>query len=344
MKICLVLASTGEGGLESHVATLANTLGKDAGLDVVVVAPASFGEKLNADVKFVSVDLTCHRRNPLVLWKLLQVLREQCPDVIHAHANKAAAMVSTVRHFCPSRYVATVHGTKRRTGVYRKFDHVIAVSRDVAATLSDIPVTVIHNGVNICCQKSAVTREQLAKEQGVDLPRPMVVAVGRLAPVKGYDLLLQAWQNVDAELLLVGDGPERGRLQSLSGHLGLSEKVHFLGFRKDAGAIMAAADLVVLSSHREGFPLVMVEALQLGVPVVSTAVSGVREILPVEVLVPVGDVAVLAAKVNWVLSLPGESLLAMFREPFRQAREELTLESSVIKTLKLYQSVVGIIS
>lgn len=340
MKICLVLASVGEGGLEGHVATLANSLAAEPGVEVVVVAPAFFADKLGDRVLFTPVNLTCNRRNPFVLWKLLQAIRQHAPDIVHAHANKAAAMVAAVRRFYPGCYVATVHGSKRQTGVYGRFDHVIAVSKDVAATLPNVPATVIYNGVRAPEGQQSRTREQLAVELGIASSRQLVVAVGRQAPVKGYDLLLQAWQDVDAELLLVGDGPERLRLQTLSEELGLKERVHFLGFRRDAVAIMTGSDLVVLSSHREGFPLVLVEALQAGTPVVSTDVSGAREILPPEMLVPVGDATALACGINRALSLPAEELHSLFHDSFRVAREELTLEKQVAHTLNLFRSMV----
>lgn len=337
MKVCLVLASTGEGGLEGHVATLANSLAAE--VEVVVVAPASFGEKLDKRVTFAPLDLTRNRRNPVALWQLLRILKSHRPDIVHAHANKAAAMVAAVRRFCPACYLATVHGSKRQTRVYRKFDHVIAVSSAVAATVSGVPVSVIYNGVNCSPAEGRIDSARLAAQIGIHGARPLVVAVGRLAPVKGYDLLLRAWQGVDAELLLVGDGPERDNLANQAEESGVSDRVHFLGFRADAVDIIAAADLVVISSHREGFPLVLVEALQRGVPVVSTAVSGVREILPAEMLVPVGDVAALGRRINETLAMSREELGEMFREPFRFAREELTLAGCVATTLKLYRSV-----
>lgn len=339
MKVCLVLASVGEGGLEGHVATLANSLASV--VEVVVVAPLSFGSKLAPGVVFAPVDLTRNRRNPFVLWELFRTLRRYRPDLVHAHANKAAAMVGVVRRFYPASYVATVHGSKRNTGVYQKFDHVIAVSRSVAASMSGVPVTVIYNGVNSASDVCAINKEMLALDLGLDVSRPFVAAVGRLAPVKGYDLLLQAWQTVDAELLLVGDGPERERLQALAQKLGVLPRVHFLGFRSDATAIMAVSDLVVISSHREGFPLVLVEALQRGIPVLSTEVSGAMEILPAEMLVPVGDAVALAKRINELFAMPRSELLEKCREPFRLAREELTLTSCVSNTLKLYRAVIN---
>lgn len=339
MKVCLVLASTGEGGLEGHVANLANALSRE--IQVVVIAPRPFGSRLGEGVVFEPVDLMRNRRNPAALWELFRALKKHRPDIVHAQASKAATMVAVIRRLVPAPCIATVHGLKRDTRVYRKFNHVIAVSKAVAATLPSGPVTVVYNGVDLNPGIPPIGRQDLVPSGGAPFQGDVVLAVGRLAPVKGFDLLLRAWRRIDADLLIVGDGPEQGRLRELAETLGVANRVHFLGYREDAVAIMAACDLMVISSHREGFSLVGAEALQVGIPVVATSISGIREFLPEDMLVPPGDVDALGCKINEILDWPRTKRLEHFAPYFRMAREELTMHHMARNTLKLYRELAG---
>lgn len=139
---------------------------------------------------------------------------------------------------------------------------------------------------------------------------PLIVGVGRLVKLKGFDLLIRAFAQVPeqlgARLVIVGDGKERPALEELVGDLGLSERVALLGFQENPWKYMARADMFVLSSLTEGFPNVLGEALALGVPVLATDCSpGVREYLgdnECGLLVPPGDVGALAEGIKRLLS------------------------------------------
>lgn len=164
--------------------------------------------------------------------------------------------------------------------------------------LPDAPppdVTTIHKGVDV--PNVAVGREAVRAELGLD-PAAMVVAgVGRLVSQKRYDRLIQAFALLPrvpaagasggsgrrTELLIVGDGPLRGSLESLAADLGVADRVHFAGHRDDVAPIMAAVDLVVVSSDRESLANVMLEAMAVGVPVLSTPVSGALEALGADI-------------------------------------------------------------
>lgn len=141
---------------------------------------------------------------------------------------------------------------------------------------------------------------------------PFVVAVGRLADQKGFDLLIRAHaiarRSAPHQLVIVGEGSERGRLERLADSLGVRDTVSLLGFRENPHAIMARADLFCLSSRYEGHPLILIEALAVGVPIVATdCVSGPAEILDggrYGDLVPAGSVDALAAAISSHLADP----------------------------------------
>jgi glycosyltransferase involved in cell wall biosynthesis len=110
----------------------------------------------------------------------------------------------------------------------------------------------------------------------------LVATVGRLVPVKQIDLVIRALAWVpDTSLLVIGDGPQRRPLHDLAADTGLGERVIFAGARprEEALALLAGCDALVQSSAHEGFPHALLEAMQLGIPVIATAVGGVREIV-----------------------------------------------------------------
>ncbi len=109
----------------------------------------------------------------------------------------------------------------------------------------------------------------------------MIGGVGRLVEQKRFDRLIHAFALLgrDERLVLAGDGPLRTMLEAVARELGVQDRVHFLGHRMDVPEVMAALDLLVISSDRESMANVMLEAMAVGVPVVSTPVSGAREAL-----------------------------------------------------------------
>ena len=142
---------------------------------------------------------------------------------------------------------------------------------------------------------------------------PVLVAVGRLSPQKGYPVMLRALaavrRTVEARLLVLGEGGERPALEALANELGLTDAVDFIGFVQNPFSYMHAASAYVLSSHWEGFPFVLVEASRAGAAIVATNCPfGADEVLVPEqtgLLVPPNDPTALAAGIVRVLQEPG---------------------------------------
>jgi len=330
MHICQVIASQGTGGMEGHVVALCEALSREH--QVSLLAPPWFVGKLPDRVRVVPMKgLLSNRFNPAVWFSLWLQLRRLNPDVVHAHGGKAAWFLAVPLFFDRFRRVATVHGVKRNCVYLKRFDRVICVSKVVAEQLGDIPADIILNGVP--------QSESIPLGDKVAHVQKQVIAVGRLASVKGFDVLLNAWVSVgDAHLTLVGDGPERQALEALADKLGLRDRVSFAGLRSDVPALLAGSDLVVISSRREGLPLVFVEALHARRQVVSTAVGGMRDLLPPDFLAPPEDPLALAAAINRALSRWGDGN-AQFEALWKVAKEELTIEAMVKKNLSVYQRV-----
>lgn len=337
MRVALVLASYGEGGLEKHVVELASGLLR-RGLEACLVAHPMYGPRLPTGVEFLPIDLSAHRRHPLALYRLFQHLRQARAQIIHAHGSKAASMISPLLPFVPNmRSVATLHSRKKNVRMFSRFGRVIAVSRIAAANLKHPGIRIIHNGV---APDTDVAAPAFDAWQAV-AARPRVLAIGRLVPVKGFDLLIRAWKDVDAQLAIAGEGFERANLERLIRETGQQDKIVLLGQRNDVPALLNATDLFVISSHYEGGPYTLVEALQHRVPVVSTAVGAAVEILPAPFTCGTGDPAALAEGVMRALQDLEQARRA--HEPaFRYALTELTFEHLLDSTISVYEELLSL--
>lgn len=173
--------------------------------------------------------------------------------------------------------------TSRRVNGYACVSQQVAdFSRDVAG-LSAERLHVIPNGVDV--QAIAAAPPADLTPFGVVQGRRVMVAVGRLEHQKGLDRLLplaERWRRGelhDWDLLIVGDGPQRGELSERFVAAGAENRVHFAGWRADVPAILQACNLLVLPSRWEGMPNVVLEAMAAGLPVAAADAEGVREIL-----------------------------------------------------------------
>lgn len=334
MKICQVLSSQGSGGLERHFVELCNCLAERH--EVIAVAHPEFRGRLNARVCFEPLDMSGWRYHPLVLARLYGVLRSHAPQIVHAQANKAAAMVGILPAVAHAKRVATVHNLKRNTRMFRAFDRLIAVSRQAAAQLDHPHVEVIYNGIEPPLLPAETGHAYLRKALERELAPPVVIAVGRLVPAKGFDQLLRAWKEVRASLVIVGDGPERPQLAALLAELGLGERVFLAGYRQDVPALMAGADLMVIASRNEGFPYVLVEGLHVRQVIVATRVPGAVDVLPAEFMVDYGAPPQLAAVISRVLQ-DREAARRAFAPVWEFAARELTLARMTEKTEQVYR-------
>ena len=338
LRVAHVMATAGGvmGGLEKHTFELCAALAEKH--EVHLLADKPYSVTCPKNVVFHAIDFGQSRWNPFLYWQIVQAINDIQPQIIHAQAGKAASIVRAMKWlFQQIVFIATVHGTKKNINNYAAMDGVITVSTQLAADFAPEKVRVIYNGSKIPPplpphEKKAIRHALLAgKEQ------PLIIAVGRLVPVKAYDILLRAFVGVDARLVIVGDGVERQNLERLSKELNVQHNVVFLGQRKDVAQLLQSSDLCVISSQREGFPLVMVEALQVGCPVISTEVSGVKEWLPEALLCPPDNVEALHTLLCDTLRRLSV-LRTNYLPIFLRAQQELTVDGMVQRTQEFYQA------
>jgi glycosyltransferase involved in cell wall biosynthesis len=341
LKIAHLLATPDgkPGGLERHTLDLCAELAKRH--EVHLLADPDFAPHCSPSVHFHPIHFSRSRWNPLLYIEISKTLRNIQPQLIHAQAGKSATLVARLRRFFPSTAcIATQHGVQKRITPYLAMDRVITVSATLAARYPKDKVRIVHNGLALPPKLSLHERQALRRTLDPDDGRPLLIAVGRLDPIKGFDILLQAIAHLDCTLLLVGDGPAKEALQTLASELRISGRVIFAGWRNDVPQLLQAADLCVISSRSEGFPLVMIEALHAGTPLVSTDVSGVRELLPKELLVPSNDADALALLLRQSLA---DLVLTRTKldSAFTLASETLTLEGMSNCTEDVYRELLS---
>lgn len=257
-------------------------------------------------------------------------------DLLHAHGYKAdlysfaafqqdsrPALVSTCHNWISSDFAVKMYGVADRL-VLGSFDEVIAVSQPVADQLTSAGVSagrvsIIRNGVRV--EPGAPGKRPALRDRKAG---PVLGIVGRLSPEKGIDILLHAVAKLLPEfpglrLVVAGEGPERGALEALRARLGLVDTVTFLGAVREMDALYGSLDLLVSASHYEGLPMVLLEGMAHGLPVVATAVGEVPFVVEDGVtgsVIRPGDPAVLVDALRRWLRAPGE--LAAAGEAGRQ--------------------------
>ena len=339
MKIVQILATSGGvGGLEQHTFNLVNELSLTN--EVYMIAHPCYAEKFNSKVIFHALDFARSRWNMMLLWQIRQLIKTIQPQIVHAQAGKASELIARIRPFLTDvKIVTTVHGTKKNKSAYLVGDAVIAVSKALTQGIPEAKAHIVYNGVYPQSALSIDVKQKLKHSIDQQFPhldstQKIVMCIGRLEPVKNIALLIQAMQHIGANLWIVGDGSLRQSLESQVKQHNMQDQVAFLGFRTDARDLIQLADIVVLSSDREGFPLVMVEALQANKAMASTKVNGVNEWLPEMYLANVGDAQGLKIAIKNALK---DTSQLDFQPLFVRARAELTVEAMTQQTLQIYK-------
>ena len=333
-RVALFISGLDGGGAERVLINLgAELIRRGIGVDLVVVyADGPYFAQLDPGIRVVELGA---KRLSTALPGLVGYLRRVRPTALLAalEDNNVMAVVAQAVARTPTRCVLSVHNhlaiearyaTRFRQRLapvmarllYRFADAVVAVSEGVAAELRDygVPAASVHVVYNpiYSSELAAKALEPLDHPCLATGAAPVIVGVGRLARQKDYPTLLEAVALVERQrpvrLVLLGDGPERAALEAKVRSLDLAAAVTFIGFVANPYAWMARANLLVLSSIHEGFGNVLVEAMAVGTPVVSTdCPSGPAEILAHGRhgrLVPPGDPAALAGAIVATLDQP----------------------------------------
>jgi len=328
MRLLLVADSLDVGGAEWHVVNLASALAEQGHRITLactvegVLAPLA--EHAGISVRPLLHHLVKRRQSPRYAWKLAKLVRQSQFDLVHAHMYASALASAYALLGTSIPLVITEHSQANWRShyacrcsqwSYSQARHIIAVSREIRRRLIEqegVPsdrISVIMNALPPASEQHKSIQPDLpaALRNGL-----LVGVAARLQPEKGVAYFLEAAAHVlqflpEVHFLVMGDGPQLKELQAYVEQLSVQEHVHFLGFRLDARAIIGLLDVLVVPSLSEGTPLVTLEAMSAGVPVVASAVGGIPEQLRHQsegILVPPGDGLALGEAVLHLLQNP----------------------------------------
>jgi glycosyltransferase involved in cell wall biosynthesis/pimeloyl-ACP methyl ester carboxylesterase len=314
LTIAHILSSFELGGQERMALDLA-TGQRALGCNVLAVSLASNpGGVLVTDFETAGVRVvTMPKRSGFdftMPFRLAGLLRDAQVDIVHTHNPQPLIYGAPAARLVRVGLVHTKHGANpdgghrlwMRRAAGSLVDALVAVSRATAAVaernreVDSRKLSVISNGIDVSLfHPDEAARAEGRRQLGIPPDAWVMGTVGRLAPEKDYSLLIRAAAPLLCEnvrLVLVGDGEEASALRALAATVPGGQFVHFSGVRRDVARLLAAMDVFVLSSRTEGLPLVLPEAMATGLPVVSTAVGGIPEVIEEGVtgfLVPPGN-------------------------------------------------------
>ena len=340
-RVLRVITRLNVGGPATHVVVAdrgLSALGWETLLVHGVVEPTE------AEIDLDAVDVPRERLESLVrpirpaadarsVIALARLIRRYRPHVIHTHLSKAglvgrAAAIATSRavrvHTFHGNVFGGYFGPRMSTAILtaerllgRATDRIVALSdrqRDELLGLgigSPERIRIVPLGLDLSRYDG---RDRAASRDALGIPHDALalVAIGRLVPIKRLDRLIDAVARLAPDLpglhlYLVGDGDQRGALETLVRNRSLDARVTFVGWSVDAPAWYAAADVVALTSEREGTPLALIEAAAAGRPVVAVDVGGVADIVrdgDTGFVVPADDPAALAERLGQLLRDP----------------------------------------
>jgi glycosyltransferase involved in cell wall biosynthesis len=365
LRVAALMDTTIVSGPGRQLAGLATAL-RDEGIDLRVVLFERAGSPPSAYREFLAHHGVDHvvvpfrgrvdRSLPGAVRRELEAWR---PHVVQTHSYRPTAIAWLLRRLGAAwPWIGFFHGTTNedfKVRVYHWVDRKLLPSADRIVVMSRTQrqrfahardrVMQIYNAVlpSPATPASAETGAPVARIGGV--PRPRVGVVGRLSHEKGVDVMLHAFANVrrrgvPASLVVAGEGPERAALEALSRELGVHDATHFVGQLLPVEPLYPLLDLLVIPSRSEGLPNVLLEALRADVPVVSTRVGAVPEVLDgtrAGRIVPVEDPAALA-----------DAIVAALAEPPNVARadraavvDRFSLASRVRAHVDLYRELAG---
>lgn len=338
------------GGAERIVEAIARDL-QAAGDQVTVVATTRdgpIGDALRAAGIHVQVLGIRSPTDVRVAAKLAKIALARGIELIHSHLAVSDIATAAAGLILPGiTRITTVHNRgveldRIKAGLWKRalsrFHRILAVSDAVQDSLPlGLPIQVVRPSL-VDPSQPRPSRAQARASLGIGPDVPVVMAIGRLSPVKGFDVLARAakrLQTPNARVLLIGEGPEQDRLTQMGG-------LTLLGPKDDVDALLPAADILVSPSRSEGFPQVPLHAMAAGLPVVATPVGGTPEIVidgETGRLVPAEDPFALASALDDLLSHP-EQAQALGQAGLQRITDAgFTRKAMVEKTRSIYTEV-----
>jgi len=303
-KILYVITKSNWGGAQKYVFDLATSLSKDQfDITVAVGGEGILKEKLEAGGVRVTKIHNLERNISIfkefsVFLELFRLYKKEKPNIIHLNSSKIGGLGSLAGRLVGiEKIIFTVHGwafNEKRNPLARLIiwgiswltailcTDLIVLSEKERKQTRHFPLVQskkIHLIANGLKPLESLTKEKAREKLGLKKEEAYVGTISELHKNKGLDILIKTVPALSAEIVIIGSGEEETNLKNLAQKLGVSEKIHFLGTVQDAGKYLSAFDVFALTSRKEGFPYVLLEAGYAGVPIVASNIGGIPEIL-----------------------------------------------------------------
>ncbi len=341
MKVMHVMAGAAQGGAENIFLESVLALSEAPVSQYVVTRPnnAFRLEQLRAR----DIPVATAKFDRLLPWPTRRILRKAIaefdPDIIQYWMGRAGTFAERGRAINIGWY-----GGYYKLARFKACDFHIGLTEDLIRHIKDQGVDLARTRLIHTYAEFAPTKPTSRASLETPENAPLLLALARLHPKKGLDIALKALVKIpDAYLWIAGDGPLKEELIKLTHSLGLTQRVRFLGWRDDRGALLAAADICIFPSRYEPFGTVTVDAWAAGTPLVATAAAGPKAYIKTEengLLVDIDDSDGLAQALTRLLK--DEGLRAKLIEGGRNSYQaQFTKKVFIKNSLDFYQRVLG---
>jgi glycosyltransferase involved in cell wall biosynthesis len=307
ISVCHIASGDGWGGAEAQIATLLKSLAErcDVRLCAILLNDLRLAQELRksgVDVKIISES---EKSFPRILMESAEYLRGRGVQVLHSHRYKENLLALLLALRYPVRLVRTQHGQPEPhtgfSGLKQGFvyavdrqiakyaaDHVISVSSDLTGYLqghvSPKKITIVRNGISLDRVRSSLSPSEAKQRLFIRADAPVIGIATRLTAIKRLDLFVATAACIsktlpNARFVIAGGGAEENRLRQLIQQVGMEHEILLPGHRADIYDVMRAMDILLLTSDHEGLPMVLLESMALGIPVVSRQVGGIPEVI-----------------------------------------------------------------
>lgn len=317
MKVLHVITSLRTGGAEKLMVDLLprlRNLGLEVDLCVFDGVRTPFYQKLEAKgIKIFALRQGGNVYDPRNIIALVSLIKMY--DVVHTHNTACQMFVAFANIFVKRYIVTTEHSTSNRrrkypvlkwidAWMYHQYKKIVTVSDIAGQNIKDyigdysLPTKTISNGIDVNRFRNADPCQEIIDAYKGCFLSIMVAGFryekDHATAIKAFSLLPEQYH-----LLFVGTGEKRGECEALSESLGLKDRIHFLGIRMDVPNLLQTADVVIMSSHREGFGLSIVEGMAAGKPCIASDVEGLHDLVSgVGILFPHKDFRTLACQIR----------------------------------------------
>lgn len=366
LSVCQIIPSLPLHGAQNLLLKICQNLNPEK-INTSILLLSGEGPLID-DFKKIGIPVTLIRKNwrydISIIWRVRKYLRSGRFDIVHTHLftadfwgrlaalNTGISIVSTAHNGIPENITNLIRLENFFNRILARFsEKIICVTNQVRNSLLNdvkIPIDklmVIDNGIEILKIEDIPPKEKARKLLDIEVEVPVIGVVGRFSKEKNHPMFIKSLVPIIAHfpklvVLLVGEGGELEReTKSLVTQLNIERNVRFLGLRRDISIVLRALDSLVIPSISEGLPMVLIEAMTLGTPVIATRVGGIPDAITEgnNGLLAELNQTNLTEKILWALENPSE-MEKMAEQGFGDSRQRFDIYETSRRYFDLYKS------